>query len=103
MNEEMTTEKREDYLHKIGELEDENESLKVVVKKQAEKIAALESAIFQMNEEQEKLLNKNERFKQVFINLSILFTEAQTKVRNYEHMEKERYKRLNKLGKDDLV
>lgn len=91
---------REDYLHKIGELEDVIEvqehtiaEMQKVIDKYVEKAGFLEAQIYKQEEEQEELLNRIAQMRELNDKMYVLFAEASWRIRQYEAME--RVKRFN--------
>ena len=94
---------REDYLHKIGELEDVIEvqehtiaEMQKTIDKYIEKNSFYEAQIYKHEEEQDELLNQIAQMRELNDKMYVLFTESQWKIRQYEENEKK--KRFIPLG-----
>ncbi len=97
---------REDYLHKIGELEDVIEvqehtiaEMQKTIDKYIEKNSFYEAQIYKHEEEQDELLNQIAQMRELNDKMYVLFTESQWKVRQYEESEKK--KRFIPLGGEE--
>ena len=91
MTEERT---REDYLHKIGELEDIIEvqehticEMQKTIEKYIEKTGFYEAQIYKHEEEQDELLNHIAQMRDLNDKMYVLFAEASWKLRQYEAQE----------------
>ena len=85
---------REDYLHKIGELEDVIEvqehtiaEMQKMIDKYVEKTGFYEAQIYKHEEEQDELLNRIAQMRELNDKAYILFLESQWKLRQYEAQE----------------
>lgn len=97
---------REDYLHKIGKLEDVIEvqehtiaEMQKTIDKYIEKNSFYEAQIYKHEEEQDELLNQIAQMRELNDKMYVLFTESQWKVRQYEESEKK--KRFIPLGGEE--
>ena len=97
---------REDYLHKIGELEDVIEvqehtiaEMQKTIDKYIEKNSFYEAQIYKHEEEQDELLNQIAQMRELNDKMYVLFTESQWKVRQYE--AKENVKRFKPFGGEE--
>lgn len=101
MSEERT---REDYLHKIGELEDIIEvqehtigEMQKIIDKYVEKTGFYEAQIYKHEEEHDELLNRIAQMRELNDKMYVLFAEASWKIRAYESTEEvKRYKPFDK-------
>ena len=85
---------REDYLHKIGELEDVIEvqehtiaEMQKTIEKYVEKTGFYEAQIYKHEEEQDELLNRIAQMRELNDKAYVLFLEASWKLRQYEAKE----------------
>lgn len=85
---------REDYLHKIGELEDVIEvqehtiaEMQKTIEKYIEKNSFYEAQIYKQEEEQDDMLNRIAQMRELNDKMYILFAEASWKLRQYEAQE----------------
>lgn len=85
---------REDYLHKIGELEDVIEVYEHTVNEMQkkidnyiERINFLEAQAYKQEEEQDDMLNRIAQMRELNDKMYVLFAEASWKIRAYEAQE----------------
>lgn len=99
---------REDYLHKIGELEDVIEvqehtiaEMQKTIEKYVEKTGFYEAQIYKHEEEQDELLNRIAQMRELNDKMYVLFAEASWKIRAYEESEKaKRFKPFEEGSKE---
>lgn len=85
---------REDYLHKIGELEDVIEvqehticEMQKTIEKYIEKNSFYEAQVYKHEEEQDDMLNRIAQMRELNDKMYVLFAEASWKIRAYEAQE----------------
>lgn len=88
---------REDFLHKIGELEDIIEvqehtiaEMQKTIDKYIEKNSFYEAKLLKHEEEQDDMLNQIAQMRELNDKMYVLFTESQWNIRQYEESEKKR-------------
>lgn len=97
---------REDYLHKIGELEDVIEAQEATIKSMQDRLDALYAKfddkvdeLVSKEEEIDSLYERIAQMRELNDKMYVLFTESQWKVRQYEESEKK--KRFTPFGGEE--